>query len=215
MDVDRVFVHAEVGKTDAHPVSGFNHQMINGGEYLAVEGKNVKVQHHGRIRPIGARMNRPFVQHDGEIPINLRAFRFLRMNDEKSHHSHCQLQHFIGMRMIHEGAVLPQRKFVNIGFTRTDMRLSEAADAVHSIGQKNAMPVNAGVLGQFVGHQNTNPIAFNRFDGRPRCLSIVTPAFHLHTGSKLALDGLGDQMKFFNTVFYLIRQHASVGRDHR
>ena len=129
VDMNGVFIHAEVSDSDTHPVPGFNHQMINGGKYLAVKGEHIEVCHYGRIRPVGTRMNGPFVQHDDKIPINPPVFRLFRVDDEKTHHTDGQLQHFISVRMIHECAVLAQGKFVNPGFTRTDVGLGEADKA--------------------------------------------------------------------------------------
>ena len=134
MDMNGVLIHAEIGNPDAHPITGFYHQMIDGGKHLTIERKDVEIQHHRRIRSIGSGMDRPLMQHDGKVAINSRIFRFLGMNDEKPHHAHSQLNHFICMRVVHKRAILLECKFIYIGFAGINMGLIESANPIHAIG---------------------------------------------------------------------------------
>lgn len=51
-----------------------------------------------------------------------------------------------------------------------------------------------------VGNPYTYTVTFHRFDGRGWRLAVVTPAVNNHPRSELPLDGLGDQVKYFNTI---------------
>src|SRR6266550_3902966 len=48
----------------------------------------------------------------------------------------------IMMRMIHVRPVLPESEFVFECFARFDRWLGEAADAIHSVGQNDSVPMN-------------------------------------------------------------------------
>ena len=64
------------------------------------------------------------------------------MNDEHSKHAERHLRHLVVMRVIHEGAVLPDRELVHEGLARLDGRLTQAAHAVHAARQHDAVPMN-------------------------------------------------------------------------
>ena len=64
------------------------------------------------------------------------------MNDEHADHSHAHLGHLVVVRMVHERAILAQRPFIFHRFAGLDVRLRQPADAVHAVGQIEAMPVN-------------------------------------------------------------------------
>ena len=88
------------------------------------------------------------------------------MNDEEAEHPKRHLHRFVRMRVIHVCPVLTERELVHIRLARFDVGLIETAHTVHARGQQNPVPVNRGVLGQFVGDEQAQPITFNRFDGR-------------------------------------------------
>jgi hypothetical protein len=62
------------------------------------------------------------------------------VNDEASEHSH----HFLHrhMRVVEEGSVLMELKFVYESLARHDRFLADACDAVHLDRQFEAMPMN-------------------------------------------------------------------------
>ena len=64
------------------------------------------------------------------------------MDDEEAHHAHRHLDHLVGVRVIHLRAVLLERELVSVGLARLDVRLVDAADAVHSVRQDDAVPVD-------------------------------------------------------------------------
>ena len=64
------------------------------------------------------------------------------MNYEQTHQAKSHLRHLIMMRMIHVRAVLPESEFVLECFARFDRWLGEAADAIHSVGQNDSVPMN-------------------------------------------------------------------------
>ena len=53
--------------------------------------------------------------------------------------------------LIDLGAVLLQGEFIGEGLAGLDMGLRKPADAIHSAGQQDAVPVHAGVFRQPVG----------------------------------------------------------------
>ena len=90
-------------------------------------------------------------------------------------HAHRHLHQFVGMRVIHEGSRSLRHEFVYVGLARLYAWLGETGDAVHAIGHTLAVPVHAGVLGQFVGDEYTHLVAFDHFNRRARALPVVTP----------------------------------------
>ena len=128
-------------------------------------------------------------------------------------HAQGHLHHFVGVGVVHVGSILAQREFIRIRLTRLDVRLGQAADAVHAVGQKDAVPVNGRMFGQVVGYQNADPIAFHRLDGRSRGGAVVAPAVDHHAGCKLALHRLGDQVEHLDTVVHRPGQAPAVEGD--
>ena len=53
------------------------------------------------------------------VPVGRRNLRLARMNNEHAKHSESHLGHLVVMRMIHEGAVLPDRELVLERLSRT------------------------------------------------------------------------------------------------
>ena len=137
------------------------------------------------------------------------------MHDEKAHHAHRHLHHLVGVRVVHEGAALLQHELVDEGLARLDMRLRQAADAIHAVRQQHAVPVDGGVLGQLVGDEDADLVAFDRLDGRPGRLAVVAPQMRLHAGRDLAHHRLGDEMEFLPVAVHAPRQRPAVQRHHR
>jgi hypothetical protein len=119
------------------------------------------------------------VQQDGEVAIHRLAGARARVNDEEAHHPEGHLQRLVGVRMVHERAVLPQRELVSVRLARLDVRLVEARDAIHAVRQEHAVPVHAGALGQVVRDQDAHAVALDRLDRRPRALPVVAPSVDL------------------------------------
>ena len=139
-----------------------------------------------------------------------RNFGSLRVDDEHAHHAHRHLHHLVGVRVIHEGPALPEHELVDEGLARWDMRLSESADAIHSVGQAHAVPMHGGVLGQFVGYENADLVALDGFDRRTGRLAVVAPQIHLHPRREFTHDRFGYQMKFLPITVHAPRQRPAV-----
>ena len=90
------------------------------------------------------------------------------MRDPEAHHAHRHLHHFIGVRVVHEGAGATRHEFVDVGLARLDLRLIEPADTVHAVRQALTVPVNRRVLGQAVGDEDADLVAFHHLDRRAR-----------------------------------------------
>ena len=86
------------------------------------------------------------------------------MDDEQPDHSHPHLSHLVMMGVKHLCAVLAQRPFVFHRFARFDIRLRQAADAVHAVRQKESMPMDRCRHRQTIGDVDPHPLTFHRFD---------------------------------------------------
>jgi len=75
------------------------------------------------------------------------------------------------------------------------VRLVQSLHAVHAIGQQHPVPVNRGVLGKVIRHQDPDTVTFDRLDGGTRRLAVVTPCVDDHPGGKLALHLPGDEVE--------------------
>ncbi len=139
----------------------------------------------------------------------------LRVHHEHPHHAHRHLHHFVGMGVVHEGAALLQLELVDEGLARLDMRLGQAADAVHAVRHDHAVPMHRGVLGEFVGDEDADLVALDRLDGRARCLAVIAPQIDGHAGSEFAHDRLGDEMELLPGAVHAPGQRPAVERHHR
>ena len=119
------------------------------------------------------------------------------------------------MRVVHESARTTRHELVDEGLARLDCGLVQSRHTVHAIGQTLSMPVDAGVLGQLVGHKNANAIAFHHFDGGPGTLAVVAPQMGLEARRHLAHHRLGDQVKLLDALIHPPRQCPAVKCDHR
>ena len=69
----------------------------------------------------------------------------------------------------------PELKLVDKGLARLDVRLGQAADAVHAARYQHAVPMHAGVLGKLVGDEDADLVASDAFDGRAGRLTVIAP----------------------------------------
>ena len=141
--------------------------------------------------------------------------RLARMRNPQTHHAHGHLRHLIGMRVVHEGARATGREFVHIGLASRNLLLVEAADPIHAVGQALAMPVDRGVLGQAVGHEDPHPIAFHHLKGWARALPVVAPHIDVKAGRHFSHHRLGHQVELLDAIFHAKGQAPAVERNHR
>ena len=94
----------------------------------------------------------------------------------------------------------------HVGLADRDLWLVQSPDAIHAVGQQDAVPVDRRVLGQFVGDEDTNAIAFDSLDRGTRRRAVVAPAVDEHAGRELALDGLRDEVEFLDAIVHAPRQ---------
>src|SRR5262249_26558798 len=78
----------------------------------------------------------------------------------------CTISSEVGM--VHKRTAVLHREPVDEGLARRDVRPCQATDAVHSVRQEHAMPVDCCVLGQFVCNEDTDFVAFDALNGRSR-----------------------------------------------
>ena len=137
------------------------------------------------------------------------------MCDPHAHHAHGHLHHFVGVRVVHEGARAARLELVHKGLAHGDRGLVQATHAVHAVGQALAVPVDGGVLGQLVGDEDAHAVALDHLDGRARALAVVAPHVDLEARRDLAHHGFGHQVEFLDVVVHPPGQGPAVERDHR
>ena len=79
-------------------------------------------------------MNRPVVQHKAVVSIYGSGFWVFWVNDQHAHQAHCELGHFIRMRVVHVRAVLLHHEFIDIGLAGLNLWLAKTANTVHTTG---------------------------------------------------------------------------------
>ena len=74
------------------------------------------------------------------------------------------------------------------------------------------MPVDTRVFREPVGNENSDSLAFNRFDSRSWRLAVVAPEMRDRAVGELALDRLGDEMEFLDVAVHAERKRPAVQR---
>ena len=92
-----------------------------------------------------------------------------------------------------------------------DVRLRQAADAVHAVGEIDAVPVDRGRHGQAVRHVDAHPLAFHGLDHGAVHMAVIGPALGPQAGVKGVVHFLGDQMKDFDATDDLQRERGPFG----
>src|SRR5262249_25940589 len=142
--------HGEIANTHPNPVPLADDKWVDAGEDPRIEGPQVEIEHLRYFRYIAARIDAIGAEEKDEVSSNAHELDIARVDYKESHHAHRHLQHLVGMRVVHEAPALLHLEFVDKGFARFDMRLSEPAHAVHTVGQQHAMPVDGGMFGELV-----------------------------------------------------------------
>ena len=207
--------HREVAHTDAHPFAGARDQRIDAREDPAVPGPQVEVEHRRDPRRVTARLDVVGGQQKGVVAIDPVAPTILRMHDEQTHHPHRHLDLLVGMRVVHEGTAVAGRELVDEGLAGRDLRLRQATHAIHARGQQDAVPVDGGVLGQSVGHEDAHPLALDGLERGPRRLAVVAPQPRLHAGGEFAHHRLGHEMELAHAIDDTKGRAPAVEGDHR
>ena len=179
VQVDRVMVHRrEVADPDPDALARADDEGRRARERLGVHGQHVELGHLERVGSLGARVDAPLVQHDGEVPIDAPV-RAARVDDEQARHPQRHLRHLVVVRVVHRRAALAQRELVLERLARRDRLLREAADAVHPVDQLDAVPMDGGRRRQSVGHVDAHAIALDGLDHRAVDAAAIAPALDL------------------------------------
>jgi hypothetical protein len=215
--MDRVVGHREVANADAHPVTKADIEGIDAREGPTVEGPQIEIEHGVDLRHHAARVDVVGVQQEAEVTVCLVDPRVLLawMGHPEAHHPHRHLDHFVGVRMVHEGARAACHEFVHVRPANRNGLLIQAGDPVHAVRQTLAVPVNRGRFGQPIGHEQAHAVAFDHLDGRPRALAVVTPESGDHTGRDLAFDRFRNQVELLHAIVHAPGCSPAVQRDHR
>ena len=76
----------------------------------------------------------PVVQHKAVVAVRRFSFGLFWVNHQHAHQAHGDLGHFIGVGVVHVGTMLLHLELVSVGFAGPDLRLTQAANAVHAAG---------------------------------------------------------------------------------
>ncbi len=131
-----------------------------------------------------------------------------------------------------------QGKLVDEGVTRWRRRLGYPGSSIHLIGNLQTVPVDTRGLREFIFHDHTDSVTFNRLDGGPGRGTIIAPEFdflrqvhmvhapgeavrglddrfigHASFG-KESLDRLGDDGEDFHTSVHLVAQRRDIEGMH-
>ena len=176
--------HGEVADPDAHLVIEAHVERVDGGKHPAVPAPDVEVQHGVDLGCAGTGLHIEGIEQEAEVAVHLADVGVLGlgMGDPETHHAHGHLHHFVRVRVVHEGARAACHEFVHLGLADRNRFLGQARHAVHAVGQALAVPVDAGVLGQFVGDEDAHAVALNHLNGRARALAVVAPHVDLEAG---------------------------------
>ncbi len=216
MQMDRMMIHrSKVSEADPDLVVLADDQGVDAREHAAVPAPHVELGHLGDARHIGAGLDVEGVEQEDEVAIDAAPkLGIARVHDEHPHHPHRHLHHLVRVRVVHERAASLHLELVDEGLAGLDVRLGHAADAVHAVGQQHAVPMHGRVLGQLVGDEDAQLVAFDGLDRGARRLAVVAPQVHLHAGRELAHDRLGDEVKLLPVAVHAPRQGPAVERDH-
>ena len=216
VQMHRVVGHGEITDANPHLVIEPDVQGIDARKDAAVPGPQIEVQHFRDLGRRGAGLDVVGAQEETEVPVHFVDQRMfgLGMRDPKTHHAHGHLGHFVGMGVVHECPRTARNELVDEGFAGLDRWLIQARHAVHAIRQTLPVPVDTGVLGQFVGHKNADAVAFHHLDGGTWALAVVSPQVGLETGRHFAHHGFCHQVELFDPLVHAPRQRPAVERDH-
>src|SRR5262249_27158953 len=155
---------------------------IDAWKHTCVKCPDVELGHFGDLRQRRARVEPVSTHNEDEVPVYTTEIWVLWVHDEHAHHAHRQLHHLVGMGVVHEGAAALKRKLVDEGLAGRDMRLRQAADAVHATWHNHAMPMDRGFLRELVGNEDPYLVALDGFDRGSRALAVIAPEICLHAG---------------------------------
>src|SRR5882724_883505 len=103
--------------------------------------------------------------------------------------------------MVHVSAMLLESEFVFESIARIDRLLSESGNAIHSVRQKDPVPMNGGRGRQLISNVDADAVSFDGFDSGAVDLAVEPPAIGDKAGRKLMIgDFLGDEVIDFHAI---------------
>ena len=116
------------------------------------------------------------------------------------------------MGVVHEGTWPTRNELIDKSLARLDCWLIQSCNTIHPIGQALPMPMNAGVLWQFVRHKYPNSVTLDNFNRRARALPVVTPQMCFEARCHLTDNWFCDQMELLDALIHTPRQCPTVQR---
>src|SRR6056300_1436080 len=128
--------HCQVTDANSDTFVQSSHQGVKARKNTTVPSPEIELEHRVYLRHGSSWFNVVGTKEKTIISIHFFNPRMWlsRMSYPKSHHSHCHLRHFIGMRVVHEGARSLGFKLVQKSFSWWDTFLVQTNHTIHSIG---------------------------------------------------------------------------------
>src|SRR5260370_23963335 len=86
--MNRMTVHAQVRETNPHTLIQLYDERVSAWPDAAIESAQIEIGHDVRIGRVTARLNKPFLQENAEMPIHSLGVTTLRMNPKQPLHPH-------------------------------------------------------------------------------------------------------------------------------
>ena len=119
----------------------------------------------------------PVVEHPDEVAIDLR--RICLFDNERSVEAATDLLEAALMGMVPESARILRRKGISEPFAGLHGGLGEVGNAIHRVGNTNAVPMDGCFLIQSVFQQDLEGLSLPKPESRTRYRAIVTPHRYL------------------------------------
>ena len=209
MKVDRMVVHSQIDKADAHALPVPHDEGSVGWTRLSVEGKPVELHVHG-VRHLDVRQDGVLLHNDCEVFIDARLVWLLGMHDERADHAHHFLHRHV--RVVEISAFLVQGEFIDEATTGSDRILTRTGRSVHLVRDFEAVPVHRCGFGKMVVHDDPNAITLVHLNRWSWSAAVVTPEVDDPARKDLLFDRLGGEMEFLYVSVHAPRKLRNVGR---
>ena len=209
VNVDRVVGHRQVADADAHAIALAHGEVIDAREHAAVPRPEVEVEHCRRPSACSApgSMSKALMRNTKSRSTRMKSgfFGCTTMKPIMPI-AICTISSACGWYM--KVPDLLHLELVDEGLADRDVRLVEPADAVHAVRQQHAVPVDRGVLGQLVGDEDAQLVAFDALDRRARATGRCSPrGCAFMPGASWRTTGSATRWNSFQPLFM---RHGSV-----
>src|SRR5215467_5933766 len=115
--VNRMIGHREIADTHVHPIAPAHYKRIYAREHTAIPSPQIEIQHRHDLWQRTTGVDFVTLHQEHKVAVDAPLVGITRVYDDGAHHAHRHLHHFVGMRVIHEGAASPNNELVNEGLS--------------------------------------------------------------------------------------------------